>query len=57
MRYRFGGYCDFLCVDTLIFVELNPPQPTVSGDILILFPDGLVQAFNLNLARLLREDF
>ena len=57
MCYRFRGYWDFLRVDTLIAVELNPSQPTVSGDILILLPDGLVQTFNLNLARLLREDF
>ena len=57
MRYCFGGYWDFLCVDTFISVELNPSQPTVSGDILILFPDGLIQVFYLNLTRLLREGF
>ena len=44
-------------VDTLIPVELNPSQSTVGGDILILLPDRLVQAFNLNLARLMCEGF
>ena len=57
MRYRFGSYWDLLCINTLIAVELNPPQPTVSDDILILLPDGLVQAFYLNLTRLMREAF
>ena len=44
-------------MDTLIAVELNPPQPTVSGDILILLPNRLVQVFYLNLTRLMREGF
>ena len=57
MRHRFWGYWDVLRVDTLISVELNPPQPTVSSDILILLPDGLVQAFYLNLTCLMREGF
>ena len=54
MRHRFGCCWDVLRLDTLISVELNPPQPAVSGDILILLPDRLVQVVYLNLARLLR---
>ena len=46
------------CVSTLSSsVELNAPQPTVGGDILILLPDRLVQVFYLNLARLLCKGF
>ena len=55
MCYRFEGYWDVLRVDTLISIELNPSQPAVSSDILILLSDGLVQPFYLNLARLMRE--
>ena len=57
MRYCFRGYHYCLCVDTLILFELNPSQPTVSGDILILFPDRLTQVIYLNLTRLLRKRF
>ena len=57
MRYRFEGYWDLLCINTLIAVELNPPQPTVSDDILILLPNRLAQPFYLNLTRLMREGF
>ena len=42
VRYCFGGYWDGLRLDALISVELNPSQPTVSGDVLILLPDRLV---------------
>jgi hypothetical protein len=57
VRYCFGGYWDGLRLDALISVELNPSQSPVSGDILILLPDGLVQAFYLNFTRLLRQSF
>ena len=57
MRYRFGCCWDVLRLDTTISVKLSPPQPTVSGDILILLPDRLVQMVYLNLARLMREGF
>ncbi len=57
MRHRFGCCWDVLRLDTLIPVKLNPPQPAVSGDILILLPDRLVQVVYLNLARLMREGF
>ena len=57
MRYRFDCCWDVLRLDTIISIKLNPPQPAVSGDILILLPDGLVQVVYLDLARLIREGF
>ncbi len=57
MRHRFGCCWDVLRLDTIISVKLNPPQPAVSGDILILLPDRLTQVVYLNLARLMREGF
>ena len=57
MRYRFGCCWDVLRLDTTISVKLSPPQPTVSGDILILLPDRLVQVVYLNLARLMCEGY
>ena len=57
MRDRFGCRWDGLCLDAIISVKLSPPQPAVSGDILILLPDRLVQVVYLNLARLMREGF
>ena len=44
-------------MDTLISVELDSSQSTVSGDILILLADRLFQVVYLNLARLLRQSF
>ena len=57
MRYRFGCCWDLSRVDTLISVKPNPSQSAVSGNILILLPDRLVQTVYLNLARLMREGF
>ena len=57
MRYGFRWHWDILGVDTLIPVKLNPSQPTVGGDILILLSDWLTQTVNLNLARLTCEGF
>ena len=57
MRCRISCYWDVLRLDAIISVKLNPSQPTVSGDILILFPNRLVQVVYLNLARLTREGF
>ena len=57
MRYRFVRCWDLLRLDAIISVELNPPQPPVSGDILILLPDRLVQLVYLNLACLMCEGF
>ena len=57
MRYRFGCCWEGLRLDTTISAKLSPPQPAVSGDILILLPNRLVQLIYLNLARLMREGF